>query len=274
MKRLVMLICGVWISLSTFAQVPGGKFVLPLATDKTTSLIFPFAIRYVDRGTKDVLAQQVSDAENLLLVKAASENFKATNLSVVTADGQVYSFEVIYIANPQQTVFNLTIPPLSFSKEIVFAGDLMNAKEMEDYSKGILDNPKFIRGIKDIKWDMMAKVIGIYIKGNLIFYHMALINLSPIDFDIDFIRFYIRDKRKGKRTATQEIELPVHYKIGNSQKVNSNNENLLAFALEKFTVPDAKYFFIEIGEKNGGRHLRLRVNNNKLLKAKTLPAYK
>lgn len=274
MKQLVMMICGVWISVSTFAQVPPGKFVLPLATDKTTSLIFPYAIRHVDRGTKDVLAQQVSDAENLLLVKAASENFKATNLSVVTANGQVYCFDVAYIANPTQTVFNLTAPSLLVSKEITFAGDLMNAKEMEDYAKGILDNPKFIRGIKDIKWDMMAKIIGIYIKGNLIFYQMALENFSPIDFDVDFIRFYIRDRRKGKRTATQEIELPILYKTGNAQKVYSNGKNLLTFALEKFTVPDAKYFFIEIGEKNGGRHLRLKINNNKLLKAKILPTYK
>lgn len=273
MKRFVMLICGVWISVSTFAQVSPAKFLLPLSTDKTTSLIFPFAIRYVDRGTKEVLAQQVSEAENLLLVKAATENFKATNLSVLTSDGHVYSFEVAYAANPTQTVFNLGPSPRPASKEITFAGDLMNVKEMEDYAKGILDNPKCIRRIRDAKWDMTAKVIGIYIRDKLIFYHLELANFSPIDFDIDFIRFYIRDKKKGKRTATQEIELPVIYSTGNVLKVNSNSENRMAFALEKFTVPDAKYFFIEIGEKNGGRHLRLRVNNNKLLQAKILPAY-
>ena len=69
MKRFVLLICGCWIIVSAFSQIPS----LAIATDKTTSLIFPFPIRHVDRGTKDVLVQQVKEATNILLVKAASQ---------------------------------------------------------------------------------------------------------------------------------------------------------------------------------------------------------
>ena len=83
MKRLVCLICACWLFVSAMAQTSS----LCISTAKTTSLVFPFSIRHVDRGTKDILVQQVKEADNILLVKASSKNFSETNLSVVTEDG-------------------------------------------------------------------------------------------------------------------------------------------------------------------------------------------
>ena len=60
---------------------------------------------------------------------------------------------------------------------------------------------------------MQAKVIGIYIKENVMYYQLRLENQSPIDYDIELLRFYIRDKKKGKRTATQEKESESHYML-------------------------------------------------------------
>ena len=59
---------------------------LVISTDKTTALIFPFPIKYVDRGTKDVLVQPVKENEKILLVKAAAKQFGETNLSVITSE--------------------------------------------------------------------------------------------------------------------------------------------------------------------------------------------
>ena len=105
MKRFVCLICGCWLLVSAFAQ----KSSLAIATDKTTSLIFPFPIRHVDRGTKDILVQQVKEADNILLVKAASEKFSETNLSVVTEDGSVYTFRVNYDADPSVWIWHVAV---------------------------------------------------------------------------------------------------------------------------------------------------------------------
>jgi conjugative transposon TraN protein len=156
---------------------------------------------------------------------------------------------------------------------VTFPNELMNAAHLESYSKGILDNPAFINGIKDKRWDILGEVTGIYIKDKVVFYQFTINNQSPLDYDIYFIRFYIRDKRKGKRTASQELELKPLYSVGNIKTVKANDRNSLVFAMEKFTVPDAKYFLVQVGEKNGGRHLTLKIRNGKLLKAKTLPSY-
>src|SRR5687768_2136525 len=67
---------------------------------KTTNLIFPYAIKSVDRGSPDVLAQMAKGVDNILLVKAGSKNFPETNLTVITTDGKLYSFLVGYTSQP------------------------------------------------------------------------------------------------------------------------------------------------------------------------------
>ena len=252
MKRFVCLICGCWILVSVMAQ----NASLCIATDKTTSLIFPFAIRHVDRGTKDVLVQKVKESDNILLVKAASKDFPETNLSVVTDDGSVYSFVVCYEDKPPVWIYNLPV----------------NSKaSITTYANGILDNPPIAGRIRDHKWDIVVKVCGIYIKNEVIYYQLKLDNQSPLDYDIDVLRFYIRDKKKGKRTATQENELKPLYIAGNSKQVKANSNNMVAVALDKFTIPDAKYLGIQMVEKNGGRHLFMKIQNKHILKATPLP---
>jgi len=209
----------------------------------------------VDRGTKDVLVQPVKEANNILLVKAAANNFPETNLSVITSDGSVYTFAISY-GNPEAWIYRLPTK----SKTAI-----------STYANGILDNPKTMKGIKDKSGDMLASVAGIYIKEDVLYYQLHLVNQSPIDYDIDFLRFYIRDKKKSKRTATQEYEMVSLYIAGNTKEVKANSRSVIVVAQEKFTIPGAKYLAIEIGEKKGGRHLLMQVNNKKIIKAISLP---
>ena len=250
-----------------------GKYNLPITNDKTTSLIFPFGIRYVDRGTKEVLVQQVSGADNVLLVKASTPNFKPTNLSVITADGKVYAFDVLYESHPLIEVHHVKESVAADSNDILFGDKVMNESDLISYAKGILDNPKHIGGIKDVHWGIDVRVEGIYLKDQVMFFQLKIKNVSAIDYDIDWIRFYIKDKRKSKRTASQEIILTPLYKTGNDRRVDGYTTNKLVLAFEKFTIPDAKFLYVQIGEKNGGRHLRLKMGNRKLVKAQILPEY-
>ena len=252
MKKFVTLICGFVLFVSAIAQTAS----LKITTDKTTSLIFPFPIRHVDRGTTNVLVQPLKEADNILLIKAASKQFSETNLSVVTGDGGIYSFVVNYVDEPDNLIYYLPT---------------LKKATVATYANGILDNHRTMKGIRDQKWDMQAMVTGIYIKDDVIYYQLLLCNHSPIDYDIDQLRFYIRDKKKGKRTAVQENELPPLYVAGNNRQVKACNFSMIVVALEKFTVPDAKYLAVQVTEKNGGRHLFMKVNNNKIIEAIPLP---
>jgi conjugative transposon TraN protein len=251
MKRLVCMICGCWLFVSAIAQTS-----LCIATDKTTSLVFPFSILHVDRGTKDILVQPVQEAENILLVKAGLKDFPETNLSVFTSDGSVYTFQVCYQPTPTTWTYYLHA----------------NKKAtMATYANGILDNKRTLRGIRDNSWDIDAAVIGAYIKDDVLYYHLRIINNSPVDYDIEVLRFYIRDKRKSKRTAIQENELKPLQISGNTRQVKAFSRTVAVVALQKFTIPDKKFMGIQIMEKNGGRHLNMKLGNKDILKAIQLP---
>lgn len=247
MKRKMCLVFVWLISVSISAQTP-----LSIATDKTTSLVFPFSILHVDRGTESILAQRVNEQPKVLLVKAAANDFEETNLSVVTDDGSVYSFLVSYAKHLTEWVHYIPI---------------QQKTSLAMMANGILDNPKSMRGIKSAKWDIHFAITGIYIKEDVIFYQLTISNNSPIDYDIDLLKFYIKDHRKNKRTAIQENELTPLHISGNIKQVKAYFHSSIVIALDKFTIPDAKYLAVQLMEKNGGRHLQLRVNNRKIMKA-------
>ena len=235
---------------AAFAQQP-----LSISTEKTTSLIFPFPIKYVDRGTRDILVQPVKEDERILLVKAASKQFAETNLSVVTGDGNVYEFTVNY--TPQPSVLVLHLPP---NKKATISA----------YANAILNNPP--RRISKVEHGaVITKLSGIYIKDDVIYYQLEIHNHSPLDFDIELLKFFITDKKRSKRSSVQENELVPLYVAGNRSKVKAYNFSVVVVALDKFTIPDAKFLRIQLMEKNGGRHFNLKVYNRQILKARMLP---
>lgn len=248
MKPILFILLAVMNA--AFAQQP-----LSISTDKTTSLIFPFPIKYVDRGTRDILVQPVKEDERILLVKAASKQFAETNLSVVAGDGNVYEFTVNY--TPQPSVLVLHLPP---NKKATISA----------YANAILNNPP--RRISKVEHGaVITKLSGIYIKDDVIYYQLEIHNHSPLDFDIELLKFFITDKKRSKRSSVQENELVPLYVAGNRSKVKAYNFSVVVVALDKFTIPDAKFLGIQLMEKNGGRHFNLKVYNQQILKARMLP---
>jgi conjugative transposon TraN protein len=254
MKLLLCLILGCWITTFSFAQ----PSCVQVTTNKTTSLVFPFTVLHVDLGDRNLLVQQVPQADNILFIKAACKDFEETNLSVVTSDGSVYSLLVSYAPAPPLWVYKLPT---------------QKGATVASYAKGILDNERTVRGIRASKWGITAFVKGIYVKEDVMYYQLELLNETFIDYDIDLIRFAIRDGAKARRTASQEVELRPLETVGNIKKVVAGQHNEVVFAFPRFTLPDAKLLFIEIMEKAGGRHLSLKVSNKKIIKATPLPDY-
>lgn len=249
MKYCISLLIFQWIVFMAHTQTLG------LATDKTTSLVFPFPIKHVDRGTESILTQQVK-GERALLIKAANKDFPETNLTVFTEDGSVYTFRVQYDPLPRTWIYRLP----------VFSGSTIAG-----YANGILDNPATIRGMRDRKWNIELYVKGIYVKDDVMYCQLQVWNQSPIDYNIELLRFFIRDKKRARRTASQENELEPLYRTGKVDVIKAHSNNTIVVALDKFTSPDAKVMYIQLVEKNGGRHLQVKVQNRDLMRARVLP---
>ncbi|WP_118975719.1 conjugative transposon protein TraN [Taibaiella koreensis] len=242
---------------------------LNITFEKTTNLIFPYAVKSVDKGSKDVLAQIAGGVENILQVKAAKQGFTETNLTVVTADGKLYSFLLSYtLSNPDLNI-RLDNHARTLKPDALFAVSTDNDARIQDLAEQVAVK-KGILNKKDKNSGMSLGLTGIYIHGDMLYFQLQLENNSQINYDISQLRFFIRDNNQAKRTAVQEQQLqPVQY-AGNTRLIRGNTAQTIVVVLPKFTIPDKKHLGIQLMEQNGGRNLSMDIKNNILVKARSI----
>lgn len=280
MKKIsVIMITGVLLAISNlpvFAQ-PKSELIttviepycLPITFYKTTNLIFPYAIKSVDRGSKDILVQKAKGIDNILQLKAGKLGFEQTNLTVITADGELYSFILDYNDTPAILNFRFSKNTETHS-EAFFSTGTINEAQMQVNAEEVVHEKRNIYSVKDKSYGIKMLLDGLFIKDEVIYCRIRLQNNSNINYDIEQFRFYIRDQRKSKRTATQELEVNPLYIKGDTSVIAGQAENIFVFAFPKFTIPDKKYLVIELMEKNGGRHLNLSIGNRTIVRASVL----
>ncbi|MDR2627345.1 MAG: conjugative transposon protein TraN [Dysgonamonadaceae bacterium] len=253
-------------------------YALEVTFAKTVHILFPSAIRYVDLGSADLLAAKADGVENVLRVKAATEGFRReTNLSVITEDGNYYSFNVKYADEPVK----LSIEMADFlhpgnevdrpGNEIpVYLSDLGGESPrlvrliMETIHK---NNRRKIRHIGSKNFGIQYLLKGIYSHNELLFFHLQLKNTSTVSFNVDDLTFKIVDKKVAKRTAIQEqVIIPIR-SYNQVTTVAGKKEERTVFILPKFTIPNDKQLVIELMEKDGGRNQTLTVENSDLVRA-------
>ncbi len=244
---------------------------LQISYYKTSCLMFSYPVITVDRGSREVIAQIAKKADTLLFVKANKLNFKETNLSVITADGRFYSFILNYAENPAELTHIFKKLVVTPQLEKVFVEVKTNEEGFRRYSSLISEYKRSMHGVSENKYEMKFRLKGLYIHEDGMYCQLEIQNHSNIKYDIDHIRFYIRDKKTSRRTANQEMEVRPLFVFGNYKTIDLQSNADCVMAIPELTLPDQKYLFIELIEKNGGRHFLLKVSNAKILNAKLLP---
>ena len=237
---------------------------MTISFEKTSNLIFPAAIKSVDRGSAAVLAQKAPGVENILQIKAGELNFKETNLTVITADGQFYSFAVSYSSEPSTLNYSFVgdssekamihDQPLTESGYILTANRIKNKKHWlhKSVSEG----------------KVKLTLNNIFVKNNIVWLELSISNKSPITYRPAFTRFFIRDTKTAKRTAVQESELAPLFQT-DVVEVRNHNTQLYVFAFKPFTVQRTKELVIQVGE-DSGRTLMLTLSHRIMQKIKSL----
>lgn len=242
---------------------------------KTTVLIFPapIAVNGVDRGTGDILAKTIAGVDNILKLKGAMPGFSQTNLTVVTTDGKVYAFTIDYSTTPDDKPIDLGKQVQQEAAAALFRARKLNDEQVAQLAAVATDVKPFLRKPYDLSFKMKATLKGIYTAEDVIFYRVSFQNRSPIDYDLDFARFFIKDKRRVKRTAEQEKEIQplfMYKETGNSIEAGGTQTFVIAFM--KFTIADKKNFIMQFFEQNGDRHLQLKIKGEDIVNARPLIA--
>lgn len=188
---------------------------LEITYDKTVHVIFPAPVRYVDLGSPNLIAGKADGAENVIRVKATTRHFRQeTNMSVITEDGNFYTFNVKYADEP----LLLNVEMCDFIHDGESVNRPNNAMEiylteLDNESprlvrlimKSVHENDKRrIRHIGSKRFGVQFLLKGMYTHNDLLYFHTQVKNTSHVPFDVDFITFKIVDKKVVKRTAMQE----------------------------------------------------------------------
>jgi len=268
-RNWIYLLCFFLTAIPGFAQSVSKKKNynadnlknLQIAYSKTTSIVFPYPIKSMDKGSADVLMQKAKGVENILLLKAGKQSFTQTNLTVVTSDNRLY----VFVLNYDESCPDLNVSADNLSvvnNDILFSMENENQRKIEQFAGLALSKKKKINGLHRSKFEMKMTVSGIFIHEDIMYYRLVIENSSKINYEIDQLRFFIRDQKKSKRTASQEIELVPLYASNNRNVIADKSEVTAIYALPKFTIPEKKFLTIQLIEKNGGRQLEVDINNS------------
>ena len=254
---------------------------LEVTYDKTTHIIFPSAVRYVDLGSPNLVAGKADGAENVIRVKAVVKNFRdETNMSVITESGSFYTFNVKYADEP--LLLNIEM------KDFIHDGSKVNRpnnaldiylKELGSESPKLVqlinksihkENKRHVKHIGSKAFGIQYLLRGIYTHNGLLYFHTQVRNQSNVPFEVDFVTFKIVDKKVMKRTAIQEqIIFPLRA-YNYATLVAGNKDERTVFTFDKFTIPADKVLVVELNEKSGGRHQSFTVESEDIVKAKVI----
>jgi len=252
-------------------------FRMEVTYHKTSHLLFPSPIRYVDLGSHLLVANKAEPIGNVLRIKSAVRDFEEeTNFSVITEDGKFYSFDAFY--SPYPAVLSYDLLKLQRDRERHYSTDVL-FEDLKGSSSTrtelIMENlyQKKGRTIKHIvskSYGIQFSLRSLYVNENKFYFTLEVENSSNVAYTIEWVNFKIVDKKNLKRTVVQD-KLLEPIRVYFPTMTASDHSNILGiYLLDQFTLLKDQVLEIEILEKNGGRHQKVQLENKDLIHARLI----
>ena len=244
---------------------------ISVSDSQQTHLIFPEKIIYVDYGTTDVEVVKASGVDNIVAVRAAGNFTHSTNISVVTASEKFYTFDLSYSSQPSHVSFVVDPGANAASRRVALLDNKeLNSVQRENLRKEINSRIQSLPKLYKDYAGMRFTITNIFIDKDILFFKFRLTNYSNIDYVPDFVRFYIQDAKKRKKTAIQQIDQKPLFFFDLPERIPAHDSKTFTVALNKFTIPDKKVLIIEVQELGGGRHFKYKLKNAPSISAEIL----
>lgn len=240
---------------------PSQCFEVIANNSNTTEIFLPADVVYCRQGNEEIFG--IEYYNNMIKVNTTFDKFAPSNLFVVDKDNNTYEITIINdhaltysynLDNGRSYIAHIDANSLEMDKLI----NRLHFKKRNIFSLGIIKN----------KFEF--SLANLYVNGDFMFFVFDIKNFSNIDYDIDFVKCFIRDQKKAKNAIQQEVQYDPVQQKDFSKKILGKSANRFVLAFNKFTIPDDKVFEIEMFEKGGGRHIKLSILNEYILSAQLL----
>ena len=258
-KSFIIFILGAWGTVS-YAQDTAY-----VSRDKTTALFFKSAVKIISKPTSDFDVTQKEDA--LITIKALDADFAPTRINVQdVSTAKIYHIPVEYSfgrAGRRIDVDGATPMTVRVIKTAEYNYSTVVTQLAEGKRKDVVDHEK-TGGVK-------AWVDKLSLAGNRIFFRLDIRNKSNLPYEIDFVRFYIRDLKTVARMATHEQEIvPLITTLHKKTSIAHKQEIAKVFGFHRFSLSEDQALNVELYERNGNRHIYLQIKQKDLDDLKTI----
>ena len=253
------------ISYIQIGETSPTPHVLPVGKDKQMYLIFPGKITYEDHGSQDISVEKAEGVDNILAVKAVRDFKTESNISVVTDSGKFYTFSLRYTQNPE--VFTFVIDKDEQQRVAILDDGELTTDQKKKMQEAINKHLPLDLGLSDKISGVEFEITNIFIHNDILLFRISMRNRTQINYTIDFMRLYIQDAKKSKKTAIQQLEQNVLFTFDYPEDIPAHEKRTFVVAVNKFTIPDKKRLVIEIQEKNSGRHFFFKLKNKSILES-------
>lgn len=300
-KTLFILIC-LNFSIFVLAQekVEEKNIVIYSTSNKNTNLFFSNPIKNGIVGNPNFTFGYSKENHGKIGILKSTPG-EESNLLVITENGNIYSFLIRYkkdiekfnyfindslsIGNESGEILRSEKPEKKINKmgeneeksefvennisEAVTVNNYEINEKVTDTSDvyknlciGEIKKSAFYSKIYGKKDKITVKLKSVSYLNNDLYFTVILKNESKLDYDINFLNFYISSKNKIKNSTTQTIPYKPKYVYNLPTKIKLNDNIEVVYVFEKFSINENKVLLVEMEEINGERTVTLEIPNN------------
>ncbi len=268
MRRLILvlgLLWGVWGSAA-------GADTLFVSVSQTVHLRFVSELKYVNLGSRVLVAKIVDGSKDFVAVKAREAFDFCTSMSCLESNGQMHTFVVAYAERPGRLEVDTRLSP-STAGTAVSAVSALAPAPADSLSLSSLSN---IATMKQELYHIGTSGYGIrvlcenlFYKDDVLFLLISVRNSSAVSYELATPRFAIESAKRTKRGLQYEKAVfpRASYGLG---AVAPDSVGKLVFTFDKITLVKGQVFRIYFYEKGGARNLVVTMNGKDVNGAKRL----
>ena len=266
MRRMVVLLALLW---SVWASAASGPDTLFVSMSQTVHLRFASELKYVNLGSRVLVAKMADGARDFLAVKAREEFNFCTSLSCLESNGEMHTFVVAYAERPGRLEVDTRVSP-SAAGTVVPASTLAPADSLSLSSlSNIATMKQELYHIGTSGYGLQFLCENIFYKDDVLYLLISVRNSSSVSYELATPRFAVESARRTKRGLQYEKAVfpRAVYGLG---VVAPDSVGKLVFTFDKIALVKGQVFRIYFYEKGGARNLVVTFNTPDINKAKRL----
>lgn len=255
------------------------------AENKNISLFFSNPIKKAITGSDTFFFAYDQETPSSIGILKASPG-PESNLLVITDNGYIYSFIIRYQQDIKKSNYFISNSMAVGNEKGSFIkkeekekkdSNVISAVSVNDYEEDTandsianykkncrkeIEKEPFYNRIYGAKDNIMVKLKSISYINNDLYFTLILTNNSPLDYDINYLNFYINSKNKNRKTTSQTINYKYKFAYNVPQKLFAGKTSEAVFVYNKFSINENKILLIEMAEVNGERTVLLEIPNS------------